>query len=88
MVPKLVNNHDPHVSLRVSYTTETLHHRRFFSSLMCDMVWVTVDSTAEFLFRLAYVLLMCDMVWVTVDSIAEFLFCLAYILLTTPSARN
>ena len=57
MVPELVNNHDPHVCLRVCYTIEMFRHRRFLSSLMRNVVSVTINSTVEFLFRLAYGLL-------------------------------
>ena len=57
MVPKLVNDHDPHVCLRVCYTIEMLRHRVFLSSLMHAVVSMTTDSTVELLLRLIYVLL-------------------------------
>ena len=57
MVLALVNDHDPHVCLRVCYAIEMLRHRRFLSCLMHDVVSVTIDSTVELLFPLTYVLL-------------------------------
>ena len=47
MIPELVNSHDPHICLRVCYAIEMLHHRRFFGSLMRDVVSVTFDSTVD-----------------------------------------
>ena len=57
MVPELVNDHDPHVCLRVCYAVEIFRYTRFLSSLIRDVILVTIDSTVELLFRLAYVLL-------------------------------
>ena len=56
MVPKLVNDHDAHVCLQVRFAIEMLSHRRFLGSLVRDVL-VTVDSTMELLFHLAYVVL-------------------------------
>ena len=57
MLPELVNNHDPHVCLRVCYAIEMFRHRRFLRSLMRDVVSVTINTTVEFLFLLTYILL-------------------------------
>ena len=57
MVPKLVDDHVTHVCLQVRFTIEILSPGKFLGCFMHDVVSVTVDSTVEPLFRLAYVLL-------------------------------